>query len=214
MILSILSLNVSSTSHSSFQPLCIDYFARANYEIIITLSLMPNTTRFRSCLIRRSIDKPEIIKLQTTKALNWRHRDCPRRSLLSVARLLEFYFFPCQLQSRFRISTTWRLLFDQSIWYPVCNVQWFMDEHSKILFLRIFVLPGQEKSIALQRRATFLINPTRTSSMNIALTKLNEKNPITSAKGSEIQKESVLTQLSRYFTIGTSVNIVESQLAI
>lgn len=115
MILSILSPNVSSTSHSSFLPLCIDYFARANYEIIITLSLMPNTTRFRSCLIRRSIDKPEMIKLQTTKALNWRHRDCPRRSLLSVARLLEFYFFPCQLQSRFRISTTWRLLFDQSI---------------------------------------------------------------------------------------------------
>ena len=61
-----------------------------------------------------------------------------------------------------------------------------MNEHLKILFLRIFVLPGQEKSITLQRRATFLINPTRTSSMNIVLTKLNEKNPITSAKGSEI----------------------------
>lgn len=214
MILSILSPDVSSTSHSYFLPLCIDYFARDNYEIIITLYLMPNTTRFRPCLVRHSIDKPEMIKLQTTKTLNWRHRNCPRRSLLSVARLLEFYFLPCQLQSRFRISTTWRLLFDQSIWYPVCNVQWFMDEHSKILFLRIFVLPGQEKSVTLQRRATFLINPTRTSSMNIVLTKLNEKNPITSAKGSEIQKEGVLTQVSRYFTIGTSVNIVESQLAI
>lgn len=115
MILSILSPDVSSTSHSYFLTLCIDYFARDNYEIIITLYLMPNTTRFRPCLVRHSIDKPEMIKLQTTKTLNWRHRNCPRRSLLSVARLLEFYFLPCQLQSRFRFSTTWRLLFDQLI---------------------------------------------------------------------------------------------------
>lgn len=115
MILSILSPDVSSTSHSSFLPLCIDYFARDNYEIIITLSLIQNTTRFRSCFVRHSINKPEMIKLQTTKALNWRHRDCPRRSSLSVARLLDIYFLPFQLQGRFRISTTWRLLFDQSI---------------------------------------------------------------------------------------------------